>query len=341
MQQHSSTEYPQAETQSDVYYLVSFFTTLDGGATWQLNLSSVGTWTAGTGWNDPSVPSELAASFESLQNDGGTVVVSFGGGTFDPGTSITADSVDALAQAVAYSLLGGAEAPPASSPYAAWTPAFDDWCFDGLDLDLEASAGPPGIDPSVWVDFARALQTHAPGSKLTGAPQSPYLYNTNVSSPFGVPFPDGATQSCGEIPAPQDGDFLLSASNIGLFDALFVQFYNQGGSLDFPTEANFPTRVCQLVELITSTDAPTRFYVGVVAEGEGMNGEPPGVWDPQAIGDAIAQALAGAGGSSSSAWFGGVMGWESPKVTDFVSVILGVCGGDAALYGYQDGDPDW
>ena len=41
-----------------------------------------------------------------------------------------------------------------------------------------------------------------------------------------------ATQSCGDIPAPQDGDFLLSASNIGLFDALFVQFYNQGDSLD-------------------------------------------------------------------------------------------------------------
>ncbi len=323
------------------YYLVSFLTYTDAETGWKLDLSGVAGWYPGKGWHWGS-PQDLVTLFKALQDDGATVLLSFGGATFLPHNVVTASNVDALAQAIAYSFLGGTEAPP--PPFDHWQRAFDsNWHFDGLDLDLEVLAGPPAINPSLWVTFAKSIKKYAPAAKLTGAPQSPYLYN-NANSPFGAPFPTGAADSCSHISEPISGDFLLSTTNISLFDALFFQFYNQFGALDFPTEKNFPPRVCQFKKLIDSVIPEAKqpqLFVGVAAQGQGTNGQKPGIYDPTKISEAINSALKEAGGTNTSTWFGGVMGWQSPFVNQLVPDILAITGGAGALYGYQRGNPKW
>jgi hypothetical protein len=322
------------------FYLAAFLTSEDEGQSWQFNLSSVGVWIAGRGWESGAPPSTLPGAFQQLQARGARVLVSFGGGLFKPGTVVTEHTQD-FAQAIAYSFLGGRLPPAADSPFVDWQPVFPDFHFDGLDLDLEQSAGSPGIDPATWVTFARALKNFAPGSLLTGAPQSPYLYNSSVASPFGVPFPDGLDDTCMTPSDPVRGPFLLSLDNVGLFDALFVQFYNQFGADEFPTEEHFPARLCQFGRLVTQAGAATRIFVGIAAEGLGMNGNPPGVYDPVEIARAVKQALASAPGGPNHPWFGGIAGWESPPVTELVERVVQITGGTTALYGYQQGDPGW
>ncbi len=333
-------------TAKNAYYIAAFLTAVNGtGNDWQLNLSSVGEWLPGSGWSYGN-SDKLKNEWQTLQKQGSSMIVSFGGSTFNPGSTITADTIDELAQAVAYSFLGGASVPAPDSPYANWSPVFSDWHFDGLDLDLEISAY-TAADNATWLAFAQAIKKYAPTALLTGAPQSPYLYNNNVSSPFGVPFPNAAMDTCGNGRKPLSGDFLLSTTNIGLFDALLVQFYNQGAANDFPTEANFNARICQLATLITSSaDNKTKIFIGVATPNDiaiGNNGNTGCISCNNAmdIGNAISTALAAAGGSNSSTWFGGVMGWDSPTVNSFVQDIIEVCGGDGALYGYQNGNPGW
>ena len=329
------------------YYLVAFLTRIkvNGGLKWQLNLSSVGGWYAGEGWQYGN-PEGLKDKFKELQGQGAKVLVSFGGANFDPSDITTSEVADALAQAIAYSFLGGKELPPPNSQLADWKRVFCDWTFDGVDLDLEQSAGPPKFHNSVWVTLAKSIKKYAPKSTLTGAPQSPYLYNMAVASPYGVPFPNGANNTCGNISPPASGDFLLSTSNVHLFDALLVQFYNQYDAEEFPTEKNFPARLCQLVKLVSSSSASgqkPQIYIGVTAKGEkgSMNGVPPGVYNPEKIGNAINEAIKEAEGPNTSWWFGGIMGWQSAPVTDLVKNICAITGGGIALYGYQDGDPGW
>lgn len=323
------------------YYNVAFLTHDQTG--WSLKLSSVAEWRPENGWNwwSPGSPDDLKNCFKGLQQDGAKILLSFGGAIFDPPEDMNNPSyVSDLTEAIAYSFLGGTSKP--QNDFTDWQPAFSDWHFDGIDLDLERAAGPPAFDPSIWVDFAKCVKKYAPGTKITGAPQSPYLYNTNVQSPFGVPFPDCSADTCGNVSEPVGGDFLLSTDNIGLFDALFVQFYNQYDTLEFPGEEHFEARFCQLKKLVCSASQGTpQFFVGVAADGQGMNGMPPGDYDPKKIGEAINSALETVGGSCTSEWFGGVMGWQSPGVTQLVNDILTITGGSGALYGYQDGDPGW
>ncbi len=323
---------PTPETQ---YYLVAFLTNpVDSrGPIWGLNLSSVGIWTPGPGWENANVP-QLEAKFKELQGQGAKVLVSFGGSSFAPGVVVTAQNVDDLAKAIAFSFLRGTQAP--SGEFANWTPVFSDFHFDGIDLDLEQSAGPltSGVPESVWVTFAQSIKSYAPESLLTAAPQSPYLYNEGANSPYGVPFPGGAFETCGNISDPVDGDFLLSASNVNLFE---------GAALEFPTEPNFPSRLCQCAVLETSTgDQKPQTFVGVAAEGPGLSNGITDIRDPAAIGMAINDAIEQAG--SPNGWYGGVMGWDSPSVTSFAQDIaanIAIADSKVALYGYQHGDPVW
>jgi hypothetical protein len=326
------------------YYIVSFLTCEDNsGKVWQLNMANTATWFSGTGWYDGSPePDSLVQTFQTLQSKGGKVLVSFGGDSFSPGNSITPDSVDSLAKAIAYSFLGGTQQPSSSDKYfTGWSKVFSDWHFDGIDLDLEISAYNSAKDVAVWLNLAKSLKKYAPETCLTCAPQSPYLWDQRFN-PFGSPFfPNGQYDTCSQVSTPQDGDFLLSTSNVSLFDALLVQFYNQGS--DFPSEQTFSNRLCQLVKLVTSSSTNAQkpqIFVGVAAQGEGHNGD-TGIYDPSIIGKAILQAIQDAGGTNQSWWFGGIMGWDSPKVTDLVQNIIKITGGQAALYGYQHGDPSW
>lgn len=323
------------------YYNVAFLTHDNTG--WNVSLSSVAEWRPGKGWNrlSPGSPDEPANCFKGLQQGGAKILLSFGGYMFDPPDEMTNPRyVNDLAQAIAYSFLGGSHEP--QNDFADWQPAFSDWHFDGIDLALERSAGSPMFDPSIWVDFARCIKKYAPGSVITGAPQSAYLYDIHVQSPFGVPFPDRSSDTCGYVSEPFSGDFLLSTDNIGLFDTLFVVFYNQFDRLEFPGEELFEARFCQLKKLVCSPSQGTpQFFVGVAAEDQGINGMPPGNYDACKIGDAINSALEAAGGYCTSEWFGGVMGWQSPGGTQLVQDILMKTGGSGALYGFRDGDPGW
>ncbi|MEL6866420.1 MAG: glycosyl hydrolase family 18 protein [Bacteroidota bacterium] len=323
-------------------YLVSFLTTADGGETWELNLSSVGGWTAGKGWTFGDF-NALQEEWLGLQRDGANVLVSLGGESFNPGSTINEETVDELGKAIAYSFLGSTIPP--TGPYADWTPLLAGFNFDGIDFDLEKSAGEAASN-EIWLSLVQSIKKYKPSAYITAAPQSPYLYNTNVESPFGVPFPGGVNETCGEISDPKDGEFLLSVSNIHLLDALNVQFYNQNGTSDFPTESNFNTRICQLVKLIQSgtEDPTTKIYVGVTDKDDGQNGNDgcETCNNAEDVGNAIKAALENAGGAVSSSWFGGVVGWESPNVNSFVDGILSqLDGGEAGFYGYQKGDPGW
>jgi hypothetical protein len=246
-----------------------------------------------------------------------------------------------LAEAIAYSFLGGPSKP--QNYFTDWQLAFSDWHFDGINLDLEDLAGLFAMEAtSIWTDFAKCIKKYSCGAILAGAPQSSYLYETSMINPFGAPFPGRPEDTCGSVSEPVSGDFLLSTDNIWLFDALFVQFYNQYDKLEFPGEEHFEARFCQLKKLVCAADrGKPRFFVGVAAKNQGMNGQPPGNYVAGKIGDAINSALEAAGGSCTSAWFGGVMGWQSPNVTQLIQDILTKTGGSGALYGFQDGDPGW
>jgi hypothetical protein len=310
----------------------------------------------------------LIGYFRMLQGQGKKVLVSIGGATFDLPNAIPNVTVATnLADSINYALFG------ASTPSNGWARVIGDspatpFIFDGIDLDFEQVSA---TDISVMTTFVSRLRANLPAGKtLECAPEIPYFRSGNARAfnGNGVTYPYANYNDALTTLNTTSTNTLFSVNNIGLFDTILIQFYNQSND-QYPGPSptygsSFPYILSQAAYLCLSSTTPNRptpkIAIGLVSDSTRSYGS-PNPWPPastialplwQGILDAQAIIVAARPGTVITDWLAGLMSWDSPLGQTYLSAIIATPNtsfpNNQYLYGGQNysipvtlGNPGW
>jgi hypothetical protein len=220
-------------------YVVNFL--LYDGQQWvicQQKPTDIGQWFL-TGPNAGNIENNLGQNaityLKSLQAQGCKIILSMGGGGLSQPILATmfANPV-ATAQSIVFALLtSGLTAQPNPLGFAKYNTPWQDFAFDGLDMDVEVNTPRPDDQFNVLAQIRGLL----PSTILTAAPQAPNLTPTNAFGgnangtwyPFPHVYPSDTLANYNTEEGFGAWMYPPSMRNCGL-DYIFVQFYNQGPS---------------------------------------------------------------------------------------------------------------
>lgn len=226
---------------------VSFLTNVVYGSTpnpWYITTTAFGNFTPTTDSNWTTTPASFLAAFpsgvnsylRSLQQQNHKIIVSFGGAAFSVSGAFVQGGPSDLATSIAYALMG----INCSNPLG-WNRITDNtgsFYFDGIDLDIEdQNPGTPKFNMNDAQTFLTTLRNLFGSTKLiTCAPQDAMVLQprsyTSVFNACGAYVPYQTTGSLALSPGTGTNAWFC-LSNIGLFDYLSYQFYNQWSG-DYP-----------------------------------------------------------------------------------------------------------
>jgi hypothetical protein len=331
--------------------LIVSFLIPDSGTTsnWRIDSTftnySGGIWFSGTKAGTITLPNtsfnggNLIGYFRMLQGQGKKVLVSMGGATFDLINAIPNVTVATnLADSINFALFG------ASTPSNGWSgvigdaPSTTPFIFDGIDLDFEQEST---ADINVMTTFVSRLRQNLPAGKtLECAPEIPYFrsgfpkaFNGNGEAYPYTNFNDRLSSL-----NTTSTNTLFSVNNIGLFDNILIQFYNQSND-QYPGPSptygsSFPYILSQAAYLCLSSTTPGRpkpkIAIGLVSDSSRSYGS-PNPWPSastialplwQGILDAQQIIVTQRPGTVITDWLHGLMSWDSPLGQTYLSAII-------------------
>ena len=291
-----------------------FNTALNGGSPWV--------------WEDTNDYGDVFAYFNTLKAEGAKLLLSLGGATSNI-ASIIPDNATAsnLGQSLAI-LCGGTGNNPLNFP-SLKDHKNNPFSFDGVDFDFETACA---TDTTTMTTLLSTLRAAAPNIILSCAPQPAYVFSaTQYPSAFNA---NGKYNAYASISSPLSSliptgtPALLDAANIGNFNLIFMQYYNQTSD-QYPGGANFSQILAQLAYLAQKATQKPLVYIGLLADPNGGSYPSP-IPDPSTLiapietGINAAQALlvAALPAITIPSWLGGIMVWDSPLGNAYAATIV-------------------
>ena len=337
-----------------------------GGVGDEWNISSIltpagqiGMKTGVVGANSALNNGDIIGYLKNAQTAGYKVMVSMGGAAIQTPAKIFSDETFAvnLASSMAYALCRKGTSNPLGWSQLT-TVAGVPFAFDGIDLDLEGGAPVGSFSQEMknlltFVQTLRAaLRSGASNALLTLSVQGPDAYfGSDIINAYGETFiyPSSSSVASAYI-APAPGAVALIA-NLGLFDYVNVQYYNQGanpppagqpyggwGPSDSPTV--FPQSIGAYgYAAFIQSGGKTKIYPGLVSDpncGPGLpggSGPPiapiptaaslqPGTVAAVATAQTAVQAAPGGGATTAASWLAGFMSWDSPYAGNYLRELV-------------------
>jgi hypothetical protein len=328
-------------------YVVNFL--LYDGQQWvicQQKPSDIGQWFL-TGPNAGNIENNLGQNaityLKGLQAQGCKIILSMGGGGLSQSilSTMFANPV-ATAQSIVYALLtSGLTALPNPLGFAKYNTPWEDFAFDGLDMDVEVNTPLPDDQFNVLAQIRGAL----PSAILTAAPQAPNLIASNAFGGNGngtwYPFPHVyPSDTLANYNTTDDGTgawmYPPSMRNCGL-DYIFVQFYNQGPSWYPGTPGtSFVPALAMWGWLCLKSQSTLGVGAKIVLGFATNDGSP--IWSQSADSAAVNSAITSANALitqqagiyaavTPDMWLAGWGAWNSPTANSVAATIYSPAGG--------------
>lgn len=278
---------------------------------------------------------------KGLQAQGCKIILSMGGGGLSQPILATmfADPVATARSINAALLTSGVNANLNPLGFAKTNAAWQDFAFDGLDMDVEVNTPKPDDQFNVLA----TLRGLAPTTILTAAPQAPNLIAANTFGgngngswyPFPHVYPSDTLANYNTADGTGAWMYPPSMRFCGL-DYIFVQFYNQGPSWYPGTPGtSFPVALAMWGWLCVKSQSTLGVGAKVVLGFATNDGNP--IWDPAQDSDPTNTAITTAnalivqqGGIYAdvvpSMWLAGWGAWNSPTANSVAAYTYSPAG---------------